>query len=433
LVLKEGHDISSYGYNSRIWPDAVILEVYEGTDPRRGMVKINYMGQISPITDNQGNPSPINEKYNKDAWLILPCGFKPTTEKSQSSPSNISHPMNQSYGMVTPPRRGDRVIALHAGPQKWYVMGAVGATGGNEPVISEQDEQSIIHRSGASIRLNDHYPGVTGGTGNFDGITGNMSIIANRNIMLAGNKWLPHGLLAAHDSTGINIDLNDEDDSGYSYASLFDNADPGSTAYYEPWDSITTPPLDSKKFLKPPDSIPENTFYLLHQGGGVIKIEDLDTDYSGIKIAAGGMTIAIGEGFWDAGLQNVDDHTSHHADAPNSAAVKDTLKFIHPTGAYFEIDANGKITITTADGQDFVLSSTGSGDFVIEAPGGGKVLLGGASASHNVISDNDKTNSKILLDKIFQLPVTDAGIDPTGFIGHRHGLVTYQSEVQVIS
>jgi len=59
-------------------------------------------------------------------------------------------------------------------------------------------------------------------------------------------------------------------------------------------------------------------------------------------------------------------------------------------------------------------------------------LLGGSGASNNVISDNDETNSKILLDKIFQLPVTDAGVDPSGLIGHKHGLVASQSEVKVV-
>jgi len=48
-----------------------------------------------------------------------------------------------------------------------------------------------------------------------------------------------------------------------------------------------------------------------------------------------------------------------------------------------------------------------------------------------VISDNDNTDAHILLDKLMQMPVTDAGMDPTGLIGHKHALVAGQSEVKV--
>lgn len=402
------------------YPESVVLEVYAENHERRGWVKINYRGLITEKEDIDIH------NFDRDACLLQSFGFKPITEESQASTSKIAHPMNQQYGFVAPPKRGDRVLVMRQG-RSWIVMGSLPATGGNEPPISHVDDLSFIHRSGSSLRFNDQYPGVTGGLDEFDGITGSTTLVAQRTMVLAGGRFLPFGLLAEHASqTDVKIDINDGEEGGYDYSALFDNSEPTTDYYYDPW--ATT--IGSKKFLSPPDSVAADTLFMLHQGGGLLKMAPLDTDYTGTKITAGGFTASVGKKYWAAGLKDQNDCSGEGV----AVATKDTdpingvIRIQNEAGAYVEWTAAGGITIATADGQTFTVTSTGDGDLVVEAPGGGNVLLGGSGASHNVISDGDSTTTVGLKDGIFQVPVLTMAFEAV----HGHGLTALQSDVKVI-
>lgn len=410
------------------YPESVVLEVYAENHEKRGWVKINYRGLISE-KKKEGKERVIDiHKFDRDACLLQSFGFKPITEEAQASTSKIAHPMNQQYGFIAPPKRGDRVLVMRQG-RSWIVMGSLPATGGNEPPISHIDDLSFIHRSGSSLRFNDQYPGVTGGDKEFDGITGSTTLVAQRTMVLAGGRFLPFGLLAEHASqTDVKIDINDGKEDGYSYSALFDNSEPTPGTYYDPWADT----IGSKKFLSPPDSVPANTLFFLHQGAGLLKMAPLTgaTDYTGTKLTAGGFTISVGKKYWAAGLQDKDDCSAEDV----ATATKDTdpvdgvIRIQNEVGAYVEWTAAGGITIATADGQTFTVTSTGAGDLVVEAPGAGNVLLGGSGASHNVISDNDSTDSIALKDGIFQVPI----LTTTFAVTHNHGLTAGQSDVKVI-
>lgn len=402
------------------YPESVVLEVYAENHEKRGWVKINYRGLISDKENFDVH------KFDRDACLLQSFGFKPITEEAQASTSKIAHPMNQQYGFIAPPKRGDRVLVMRQG-RSWIVMGSLPAIGGNEPPISHIDDLSFIHRSGSSLRFNDQYPGVTGGSDEFDGITGSTTLVAQRAMVLAGGRFLPFGLLAEHASqTDVKIDINDGHEDGYAYSALFDNSEPTPGTYYDPWADT----IGSKKFLSPPDSVPANTLFFLHQGGGLLKMDPLDTDYTGSKITAGGFTISVGKKYWAAGLKDQNDCSGEGV----VAATKDTdpidgvIRIQNEVGAYIEWTAAGGITIATADGQTFTVTSTGAGDLVVEAPGDGKVRLGGSGAAHNVISDNDNTDSVALKDGIFQVPI----LTTTFAVIHNHGLTAGQSDVKVI-
>jgi hypothetical protein len=381
------------------YPESVVLEVYAENHERRGWVKINYRGLISEQEDFDVH------KFDRDACLLQSFGFKPITEEAQASTSKIAHPMNQQYGFVAPPKRGDRVLVMRQG-RSWIVIGSLPATGGNEPPISHVDDLSYIHRSGSSLRFNDQYPGVTG---------------------VAGGRFLPFGLLAEHASqTDVKIDINDGTEGGYAYSALFDNSEPTPGTYYDPWADT----IGSKKFLSPPDSVPANTLFFLHQGGGLLKMAPLDTDYTGAKFTAGGFTVSVGKKYWAAGLKDQNDCSGEGV----VAATKDTdpidgvIRIQNEVGAYIEWTAAGGITIATADGQTFTVTSTGAGDLVVEAPGAGNVLLGGSGAAYNVISDNDSTDSVALKDGIFQVPI----LTTTFAVTHNHGLTAIQKDVKVV-
>jgi len=402
------------------YPESVVLEVYAENHERRGWIKINYHGLISDKEDFDVH------KFDRDACLLQSFGFKPITEEGQASTSKIAHPMNQQYGFVAPPKRGDRVLVMRQG-RSWFVLGSLPATGGNEPPISHVDDLSFIHRSGSSLRFNDQYPGVTGGFDEFDGITGSTTLVAQRAMVLAGGRFLPFGLLAEHASqTDVKIDINDGAEGGYAYSALFDNEKPVTDYYYDPW--VDT--IGSKKFLSPPDTVGANTLFILHQGAGLLKMAPLDKDYTGTKLTAGGFTISVGKKYWAAGLKNQNDCSGEDV----VAATKDTdpvdgvIRIQNEVGAYIEWTAAGGITVATADGQTFTVTSTGAGNLVVEAPGAGNVLLGGSGAAHNVISDNDSTDSIALKDGIFQVPI----LTTTFAVTHNHGLTAGQSDVKVV-
>lgn len=331
------------------YPDAVITRVYGSDDILRnkksgiGWVQVNLLGFSGETNET------VRKKWNVDAMLIMPYSFKPTTEDAQSSTKKLQSPLNQQYGMIAPPRRGDKAIVVYLGPKRYFVMGVYPAPGGNEPPSYTPDDLSLIHRSGASIRLNDKHPGVTApAEDEYDGITGAMSTVANRAIHLIGSKFLPYGLMAEHASQLTKIDLNIEDSDGYAYADIFDDSEPG-TAYYQPWD----PSMGSDWLLGPPHSdlsgtdVGSNEFYLLHQGGGLFRLypQPSDTEYTGLKIAIGGWTISVGKEYWDAGIQNVDTSSGAHTDTQSTAPVEGQIVLQNSAGAYIKMDPSGNVVI----------------------------------------------------------------------------------------
>ncbi len=358
------------GISGTFYPHAVITAVYDDTVFMRdnegneqsglGWVQVNllgFIGETEEIARTQGTV---------DAMLMMSPALKPTTEETQSSTKKLASPMNQQYGTITPPRVGDKALVVYC--RKYFVIGVYPASGGNEPPSYTADDLSIIHRSGASIRLNDKHPGVTAPTPDeYNGITGAMSTVANRAIHLVGSKFLPYGLMAHHASQDVKIDINDESD-GYAYTDIFDDAEPSSTTY-QPWDASAS----GKKFVGPPSSdlsgndVGSDEFYLLHQGGGLLKMAPLNTHYTGTKIAADGMTIAVGTEYWDAGIQNND--TGHSGSAPDSTVLTNVLAFIHGTGASIKIDANGALSLVSADGQDYSITATGTGVVILGSKG----------------------------------------------------------------
>lgn len=400
----------------QFYPDAKVIEVYGSSEndfAYRGMVKVNYMGYIGyTVTESSSEQEIVVSEYQGqfevDAYVMLPYGFKPTTDLSQSSTSKIKHPLNQQYGMIAPPRIGDRVMVGHFGGGKWVVMGTFPAHGGNEQPPHDNCDLSFIHRSGSSIRFNDGYPSTQTGlpTGNFDGVTGHMTLVGNRVMFLSGSKFLPHGLLSDFEVHGLKLDTGDESD-GYVYPNIFDNElEPSSSSdpYYDNWDSD----LGTKKFLRPPNL--SEGYAVVHDGGGLIRIEKGTDNHSNMRLGARGVTIYAGKKYWNAGLYG---DTTHVSPAPDSTMEDDVIKIIHHTGAYIKIDADGAISIVTADGQDYVITATGAA---------GEIVLG--SKGVKVVGDGDTTTIHVVVNA-FGASTYEA---PTG---HSHTVNASQDEVWI--
>lgn len=377
------------------YPHARVLRVYgNSTDDlaKRGKILVNYMGFISDIaeeeqTKEQVQISEYQAQFEVDADAVYSYGFKPTTDEAQTSTKRRADPMNQQYGLVAPPRRGDVVLVMQIGDENWLVLGAIPARGGNERPPHHECDLSFIHRSGSSIRFNDHYPSSMTGlpADDYDGITGHMTLVGNRVMWLSGSKWLSHGLLADHEAHSINIELNEEQEGEtktiHTYASTFDNSEEPSSSsdpYYVPW----TDDLGSSKFLKPPEIT--DGFALIHEGGGLFRISTGGDNHSHMKVGARGVTIYAGQKYWNAGLM---DETTHDSPALDSTVEDDVIKILHHSGAYIKIDANGKISIVTADGQDYVITATGAeGEVVLGSKGKQAIGHGDSTTTHTVLT-----------------------------------------------
>ena len=367
------------------YPHARVLRVYgNSTDDldKRGKILINYMGYISDIAEKEQTPeqaqiSEYQAQFEVDADAVYSYGFKPTTEEAQASIKRLSNPMNQRYGLVAPPRRGDVVLVMQIGDDNFLVLGAIPARGGNEQPPFNECDMSLIHRSGSSIRFNDHYPSSMTGlpTGEYDGITGHMTLVGNRVMWLSGSKWLSHGLLADFEAHSINIELNEEQEgeevTTHTYASVFDNSEEPSSSsdpYYTPW----ADDLGDDKFLKPPEIT--DGFALIHEGGGLFRISTGGDNHSHMKVGARGVTIYAGRKYWNAGLM---DESTHDSPAEDSTVEDDVIKILHHSGAYIKIDAAGVISIVTASGENYIITATGGGTIRLGTTGGRQVCADG--------------------------------------------------------
>jgi hypothetical protein len=355
----------------QFYPDAKVIGVYSSSESDfayRGMVRVNYMGYIGyTITESSTKEEVLVSEYQGqfevDAYVMLPYGFKPTTDDAQASTSKIGHPLNQQYGVIAPPRIGDRVMVGHFGGGKWVVMGAFPAHGGNEQPPHDDCDLSFIHRSGSSVRFNDGYPSAQTGlpTGNFDGVTGHMTL---------------------------------------------DDVEPSSSPdpYYDNWDSE----LGTKKFLSPPKL--SEGYAVVHEGGGLIRIEKGTDNHSNMRLGARGVTIYAGKKYWNAGLQG---DTTHDSPAPDTTMEDDVIKIVHHSGAYIKIDCDGAISIVTADGQDYVITATGAT---------GEIVLG--SKGVKAVGDGDTTTIHVVVNA-FGISTYES---PTG---HSHTVNASQDEVWI--
>lgn len=398
------------------YPHARVLRVYgNSTDDlaKRGKILVNYMGYISDISEKEQTKEEVQiseyqAQFEVDADAVYSYGFKPTTDEAQASTKRHDDPMNQQYGLVAPPRRGDVVLVMQVGDENWLVLGSIPARGGNEQPPHHECDLSFIHRSGSSIRFNDHYPSSMTDlpTDDYDGITGHMTLVGNRVMWLSGSKWLSHGLLADFEAHSINIELNDGEEDGHTYANKFDNSEEPSSSsdpYYTPWADS----LGDNKFLKPPEIT--DGFALIHEGGGLFRISTGGDNHSHMKVGARGVTIYAGQKYWNAGLM---DESTHDSPALDSTVEDDVIKILHHSGAYIKIDTAGVISIVTADGENYVITGTGAG----------KIILG--SEGKQVIGHGDSTSSHIVMNA-FGMPCYG---DETG---HDHTVVKSQDEVWI--
>jgi hypothetical protein len=279
----------------------------------------------------------------------------------------------------------------------------------------------MIHRSGASIRLNDTYVGggsiSSAGTVTEDhmaGLTGNLSMTGNRAMFLAGRRFLPHGLLAKYgDPRSIFSDAGIETyqnvEGGKQYNEIFSNEQTDTSNYFDPFNDIT---MGTKYFLSPPstsDSIiplADNTLLLLQHGGGVVRIDDHSaaSGYSRLTMGAASMSFMVGQDYRDLGLQG--DSTSP-GDGAGITSGANVFEVQHESGTRIIIDADGNVEI--------------------DVPSGKEIRLG-AGADENIISDADTTAGEVLLDGLVSLPAREAD---SQVINHKHGLIAAQTEAKV--
>jgi hypothetical protein len=89
------------------------------------------------------------------------------------------------------------------------------------------------------------------------------------------------------------------------------------------------------------------------------------------------------------------------------------IKILHHSGAYIKIDANGGISIVTADGQDYTITATGIA---------GEIIFG--SKGKKVVGNGDSTNTHVVVNA-FGISTYEA---PTG---HTHTVASSQDEVWI--
>ena len=134
------------------YPHARVLRVYGNSIDdlaKRGKILVNYMGFISDISEKEQSPEEVQiseyqAQFEVDADAVYSYGFKPTTDEAQASTKRRTDPMNQQYGLVAPPRRGDVVLVMQIGDDNWLVLGSIPARGGNEQPLHHECDLSFM-------------------------------------------------------------------------------------------------------------------------------------------------------------------------------------------------------------------------------------------------------------------------------------------------
>jgi hypothetical protein len=406
-----------------VFPRALVKRVYDGPSEespsdikrlRPGQVLVNTKGEwVARSAGSRDEP----------AWVVIPYGSRPQTEEDQFSGNRTEHPLNQFFGFYGMPRIGDTVfmIGMARGEEpmatEFFVLGTVYTADVNKPPLADSEDLMMVHRSGASLRLNDTYGG--GGVvtadedeeGPLRGLTGNLTLIGNRLMVLSGSKYLPHGLLAKYGDprerfSSVAIDIFDGSTGGHLYSEVFDN-DPAENTFYDPFVDET---MSGKVFLRPPsaddDIIPltDNTMLIAHHGGGVFRIDDHNAEegYSRMTMSAASMTTLIGKDFRPLGLMG--DSSAPNSDTSGIDENADEYAVYQIAGARFRINAYGDVDVFAAPGRDIIINSS---------DGNGKVYLG--EGIKEVIRHDDSTTTN----KAYESP----GLHISPFFGIPHAHV----------
>lgn len=386
MIADTKSSAGAWGKIAYINPRATVTAVYDGeydstdSDEEKkgsafsllpGQVEINT-GSVLPSKDD------IINTLRRAAWVVMPYGMRVDMEEDQQASIRVERTSNQHYGMYSMPRVGDTVFVIGfdfarsiTQDIRYYVFGVMSSTGVTSPPPVDKEDLQFIHRSGASIRLNDTYAGGGGITTTtvpaMDSLTGNLTMVGNRTMLLAGRKYLSHGQLAKYGDTrepfvSLNIQTFTENVADNTYSELFANT--SGEAYYDPF--ATADIGVSGKFLSPPsttdDIIPltDNTLLLAQHGGGMFRIDDHSDDpsYSRVTMAAASMSIMVGEEYQDLGRAgdsaSVESAAGIGGDgnaglAGDVGTVTDTFEIQHKSGTRVTIDEDGTINLYTRD------------------------------------------------------------------------------------
>lgn len=367
-------------WNFRKVGPAIVIGVYEGPVP----------GETTSLDVNKLFPGQIrvrfNDEENMNAWVIVPYGLRPDTqqgEEGKTSQNREERPFNQYFGFYAMPRIGDTVFIIGMSTDtfetatQYFALGSVFRSGASRPPLTDKEDLQIVHRSGASIRLNDTYVGggsiTTEGTESDDymnGLTGNLTLIGNRTIMLTGTRYLAHGLMAKYGDprerfSNAGIETFQGIDGGVTYNGIFSNSQTDMSKYFDPFTDETLGNIGDKYFLSPPTTtdvlipLTDNTLLLSQHGGGMFRVDDhnADSDYSRMTMAASSMSLFVGEDYRDMGLQGksteFDNGVSGIGEGESGygpvGTGSNTFELQHKKGTRITIDEDGAIYITTQD------------------------------------------------------------------------------------
>jgi len=444
--------LTSLGKMRIVFPRALVKSVYDGPQVegrtntsglKPGQVLVNTKGEwISKSAGSRDVP----------AWVVMPYGSRPQTTDDQQSPNREQHPLNQFFGFYGMPRIGDTVflIGMSRGDEKmateFFVLGSVHSADVNVPPLADKEDLQMIHRSGSSIRLNDTYVGGGSisaddeGEGMTRGLSGNLTLVGNRLMVLSGSKYLPHGLMAKYGDprerfAQAKIDTFDGSTGGNSYSDVFDN-DAEESTFFDPFVDTT---ISGKVFLSPPsttDSIlplTDNTMLIAQHGGGVIRIDDHNssTGYSRMTTGAASISMFVGEDYRQLGLEGI----STGFDTPASGLGEgeagygpvgtgsNTFELQHAKGTRVTIDEDGAIYITTQDPNAKIMIDTAEDSATIDI----------GMANKAAVKDYDSTTNVKAEAALSGPPGTHLGTFgiPHGHDhkGHEHNVVASQEKV----
>lgn len=440
-----------------VFPRALVKKVYDGPQSDvAGDVKKLRPGQILVNTKGEWISRSAGSR-DVPAWVVTPYGMRPHTEEDQQTVNRTNNPFNQFFGFYAMPRVGDTVflIGMSRGVEsiatEFFVLGSVYSADVNVPPLADQEDLQLIHRSGASIRLNDTYVGggsvsaTSEGEGVTKGLTGNLTLVGNRLIVLSGSKYLPHGLLAKYGDPrerfsgekGAKIDTFDGSSGGHSYNDVFGN-DAVECTFFDPFADTT---MSGKTFLSPPsttdDLIPltDNTMLIAQHGGGVFRIDDhkASVGYSRVTIGATSMSMFVGEEYRQLGLEGkstgFEDKAAGIGEGESGygpvGTGSNTFELQHKTGTRITIDEDGAIYITTQDPNAKIMIDT--------ADDGATIDMGMANKA--AVKDYDETTNDQAQAALSGPPGTHLGTLglPHGHAhkGHKHNVVASQEKVYI--
>jgi len=420
-------------------------------------------GQIQFSRRSTISDGDITHVIKEIAWVVMPGGLRTDTE--EGSTNEIERTSNQHFGTYSMPRVGDFVFIIGFNfasgdgiDIRYYSFGVMGSSGVTRPPPTDDEDMQMVHRSGASIRLNDTYAGGgsidTDGTStlapsSMGGLTGNLTMVGNRTMVLAGSRYLSHGLLAKYGDT--RMPFKDLKIKTYSrttgetqnvpdnkYTELFANTT--DTTYYDSFvtERITT----NEKFLSPPSTtdtlipLSDNTLLLSQHGGGVVRIDDHsdDTDYSRLTMTSASVSIMVGTDYQALGRAGTSTSSGTAAGiggdgnagtAGDVGTGTDTFEIQHKSGTRITIDEDGKVNIFTRDA---------NASIHIDTESDAKIYLG--EGTQPIIKNTDKTETE----KAVGAPIMGSTSTTMGalafpiphiHLGHKHTLKNTQGKVWV--